>query len=246
MILAGALAGTAVLAQSPTTTGHLPERLVVGDFSGAPPGALPDDWKALTFPDIKAHTRYVAVADPQHGQVVKAEAVASASGLMHSVTLDPRAWPILQWQWKAERLVAKADLTRKDGDDYPARIYVSFAYDPQRVSWLERAWYAAAKLFYGQYPPQSGLNYIWDNQSPVGTIAPNPYTSRVRMIVVESGPAHLGQWRRYERNIVDDYRKAFGEDAPAISGIAIMTDTDNTGESVIAWYGNIALSRAAP
>jgi hypothetical protein len=73
---------------------------------------------------------------------------------VRKVTLDPQPWPILQWRWKADRLVAKADPARREGDDYPARIYVSFAYDPQRVSWLERAWYAAAKLFYGEYPPQ--------------------------------------------------------------------------------------------
>ena len=65
------------------------------------------------------------------------------------------------------------------------------------------------------------------------------------MIVVESGSGHLREWRTYERNIVDDYRRAFGAEPPPISGIAIMTDTDNTGESAKAWYGNISL-HAAP
>ena len=108
----------------------------------------------------------------------------------------------------------------------------------------ERARYGAARLLYGEYPPHSGLNYIWENKAPVGTIVSNPFIARVKMIVVESGAARLNQWLRYERNIVDDYRKAFGEDPPAISGIAIMTDTDNTGESAVAWYGNIELARA--
>lgn len=218
--------------------------LPVGDFAGAPRGALPPDWRALTFPGIKAHTRYSVVADAEHGQVVRADATASASGLVRRVDVDPRKWPMLRWRWKADRLVERSDIATKAGDDYPARIYVSFAYDPSRVSFLERAWYAAARFIYGEYPPQSGLNYIWDGRVPAGTIVANAYTSRVRMIVVESGPAGLGRWLRYERNLLDDYAKAFGESAPAISGIAIMTDTDNTGESVTAWYGNVELATA--
>jgi hypothetical protein len=222
-----------------------PATIVVGDFAGAPAGMLPAEWHPLTFPDIKSHTRYAVVADPDHRQVVQADSVASASGLMRKIDLDPREYPILVWRWKAARLLDKADLSRKSGDDYPARIYIAFAYDPQRVSLVERAWYGALRLIYGEYPPHAGLNYVWDGKAPVGTVAPNAFTSRVKMFVVESGPSRLRQWLDYERNILDDYRFAFGEEPPAISGIAIMTDTDNTGESATAWYGNIALKRAA-
>ena len=105
-------------------------------------------------------------------------------------------------------------------------------------------WYGALSLIYGEYQPHAGLNYVWDRKAPVGTVVPNAFTDRVRMFVVESGPARLGQWLDYERNILDDYRFAFREEPPAISGIAIMTDTDNTGESAIAWYGDIALKPA--
>jgi hypothetical protein len=75
---------------------------------------------------------------------------------------------------------------------------------------------------------------------------PNPFTDRVRMIVVESGDSHLGTWRAYERNIYEDYKRAFGEEPPMISGIAVMTDTDNTGESTTAYYGEISLLPARP
>jgi hypothetical protein len=63
------------------------------------------------------------------------------------------------------------------------------------------------------------------------------------MIVIESGSDKLNQWIAEKRDIAADYRKAFGEDPPAISGIAIMTDSDNTGESATAWYGDIIFSR---
>jgi hypothetical protein len=206
---------------------------------------LPPEWRALTFPDIKSHTRYAAVPDPDHGQVVKATADASASGLVRKLTLDAHAFPLLRWRWKVDNLINGSDVTRKEGDDYPARIYVSFAFDPGRVSLFERAKYGAARLIYGEYPPHAGLNYIWDRKEPAGTVVANAYTSRVKMLVVESGPSRLHQWLSYERNIVDDYRRAFGEEPPPVSGIAIMTDTDDTGESAVAWYGNIEL-RPAP
>ena len=219
--------------------------LIIGDFAAAPAGALPDGWEPLIFRGIAAQTRYAPVTDPLLGQVVMATSKASASALVRKIVVDAGAFPMLRWQWKIDNLIARSDVTRREGDDYPARIYVSFRYDPARASFVDRARYGALKLLYGEYPPHSGLNYVWDGKAPIGTVVPNPHTSRVSMIVVESGPGHLHEWRTYERNIVDDYRRAFGTEPPPISGIAIMTDTDNTGESAKAWYGNISL-HAAP
>ena len=230
-----------------TLTAETPTRepprdsIVIGDFASAPSGSLPPEWKPLTFRGIGTHTRYAAVPDPDHGQVVMASANASASALIRRVDVDASSFPLLRWRWKVGNLIAGSDVTRRAGDDYPARIYVTFRYDPSRVSLVERARFAAVRLIYGEYPPHSGLNYIWDGKAAQGTMVPNPHTARVAMVVVESGAAHLREWRNYERNIVDDYRRAFGEDPPAISGIAIMTDTDNSGEAATAWYGNISL-----
>jgi hypothetical protein len=213
------------------------------DWSAPGPDGLPAGWRPLTFKDIRQHTRYATVRDGETF-VMKAEANASASGLIHPVDADPRRTALLRWRWKVENLLRKADVTRKQGDDYPARIYVVFAYDPDRASLAQRIKYEAARLIYGEYPPHSGLNYIWESKAPLGTVVPNPFTDRVRMIVVDSGPARVGQWVEHERNIDQDYRKAFGEEPPMISGIAIMTDADNTQESAVAYYGAITLSPA--
>jgi hypothetical protein len=153
---------------------------------------------------------------------------------------------VLRWRWKVENLLAKADVGRKQGDDYPARIYVAFAYDPGRASVGQRMRYEAARVLYGEYPPHAGLNYIWEGKLPAGTIVPNAFTDRVRMIVVESGAGRLGQWAEYERDIYDDYRRAFDEEPPRISGIAIMTDADGTGESAVTYYGDIFLAPKGP
>jgi hypothetical protein len=213
------------------------------DWGATQVNGLPEGWKVLTFDKISRHTRYSIVSeDGRH--VVKAEADASASGLVHPLDLDPRAYRTLRWRWKVENLLDKADLQRKRGDDYPARIYVTFAYDPARASFTQRMRYEAARMLRGEYPPHAGLNYVWDAKAAPGTVAPNAYTDRVRMIVVESGSARLRQWTTYERDIFEDYRSAFGEDPPRISGVAIMTDTDDTGESAVAYYGYISI--AAP
>jgi hypothetical protein len=216
-----------------------------GRFSAAPSGAaLPEDWQPLTFPRVERHTRYQLVAD-EGTTVVRAEADASASGLIRRLEVDPARHPILAWRWKIAGVVANADATRKSGDDYAVRVYVAFKYDPARVSWFDRAKYALIKLIYGEYPPHAGINYVWDNRLAPGTILPNAYTDRVRMIVVRSGDGEAGRWMAETRNVLEDYRRAFGEAPPPVSGIAIMTDTDDTGGKAVAWYGDIDL-RAAP
>jgi len=220
--------------------------LEAGKFSAAEAGgSFPAGWKPLTFKNIDKHTVYSLVKD-QNVVVVKAESQASASGLIREIKIDPREFPILQWRWKVENVLKKGDVRRKEGDDYPARIYITFEYDPQKLSFLDRTKYGLVKAFYGQYPPLAALNYIWESQAPQGTLVPNPFTDRVMMIVVESGAEKLNQWVTEERNVLEDYRKAFGEDPPLINGVAIMTDTDNTGESAVAYYGDIWFKKKEP
>lgn len=214
----------------------------IAPFSRDAPGAaIPAGWAPLTFPGIARHTQYSLVRDDDGVVVVKAVADRAASGLVHALDVDAALRPRLAWRWKADALVEGGDLARRDGDDYAARVYVTFRYAPERLSAWQRLRYAALRAIYGEYPPHAGLNYVWDAHAPRGTVAPNAYTDRVRMIVVESGPAQLGRWVAYERDLVADYRAAFGEEPPPIAGIAIMTDTDNTGETVTAFYGDLAL-----
>jgi hypothetical protein len=63
------------------------------------------------------------------------------------------------------------------------------------------------------------------------------------MIVVESGLDRVGQWIEEQRNVYEDYKQAFGEEPPLVNGVAIMTDTDNTGEEATAFYGDIGFKR---
>lgn len=211
-------------------------------FSEMAPGEAVTGWQPITFKKIDALTRYELVEDG--GRIVlRADSVASASGLVKPLDIDPVAYPVLSWEWKVNRTIAKGDVTKKSGDDYAARIYITFAAPPEKLSFIQRTKLAAIRMVSGKTPPTAALAYVWGNRASVGSIHPNPYTSRVQMIVVDSGADHLNQWRSAHRNVVEDFKRAFGTDPPRISGVAVMTDSDNTGESATAWYGDISFSR---
>jgi len=205
---------------------------------------IPSNWKPLTFKKIERHTTYSLVKDGE-SIILKAVSETSASGLIREIKIDPKQYPIVRWRWKVENILEKGDVRKKQGDDYPARVYITFEYDPSQLGLIEKAKFEAVRLVYGQYPPIFAINYIWESKSPIGTIVPNPYSDRVMMIVVQSGKTKLNQWIDEERNIYEDFKKAFGREPFMISGVAIMTDTDNTGERAIAYYGDILFKKNA-
>jgi hypothetical protein len=216
--------------------------LEVGTFSTASLGsALPEGWKPLTFKKIPKQTLYEVVKDGDR-RVIKASSEASASGLTKEVKIDPREYPVVRWQWKVENLLATSDATRKDGDDYPARLYITFEYDPDKVSVGKKLKYKAGQVLFGDIPI-GAINYVWERKAPVGSVIDNAYTDFVKMVVVQSGPQKLGVWIDEERNIYQDYKKAFGEEPPMINGVAIMSDTDNTKERATAYYGDIIFKK---
>jgi hypothetical protein len=204
--------------------------------------ALPAGWKPWTFKKIERHTAYTLVQD-DHTVVVKAVAEASASALVREIKINPKEYPIVEWRWKVRNILKKGDVHIKEGDDYPARIYITFEYDPSKLGFFEKAAYKMGRLLYGEDLPLAAINYIWESKASIGTMIPNPYTDRVLMFVVESGAEKLNQWVSEKRNVYEDYKKAFGQEPPMISGVAIMTDTDNTGESATAYYGDILFKK---
>lgn len=221
-----------------------PAVIEFGKFSAAPEmEALPPGWQPLTFKKIPRHTTYTLAKDGER-VVVKAVSEAASSGLTREMRVDPREYPIVEWQWKVGNVLKKGDVAKKEGDDYPARIYITFEYDSSKVSFFKKAQYEAVRLLYGRYPPLGAINYIWESKAPIGTVAPNTYTDQVVMFVLESGQDRLNTWITEKRNVYEDYKKAFGQEPPMISGVAIMTDTDNTGESATAYYGDISFIKA--
>ena len=213
-------------------------------FSSMAPGTPVTGWTALKPSAKVPDTLYTLVRDGA-STVLKAQANASMSGLSHAVRVDLAQTPRIRWRWKVAAPVQSADLTTKAGDDHAARIYVMFDYPLAKLPFGTRAKLKLAESLYGQKIPTAALNYVWDNRHAIGTIAPNSYTDRARMIVTESGSARAGQWVTETRDLAADFRAAFGEDAPAVVAVALATDTDNTGENATAWYGDIEFLPAA-
>lgn len=216
--------------------------LMVGAFSQGTPGdKLPGGWEELTFSRIKRHTQYQLVQEDE-GVCVEARSRASASGIIRNLKFDARQYPWIAWRWKIENVLKNGDLRTKDGDDYAARLYVAFEFEPQNATWWERLTHSIASQAAGRPLPGTMLTYIWANQAKAGEVADNPYTDQVKMVVLQSGNTRAGQWVNQRRNLVDDYVRAFGREPPNAMGVAIMTDTDGTGETTSAFYGDISLS----
>lgn len=215
-------------------------------FSSMEPGGKIRNWHSLK-PAPKAPDTHYALVRDEGRTVVRAEAQASMSGLSHPVQVSIRDYPLLRWRWKVAAPVESADMTNKDGDDYAARLYVIFDYPAEKLPLGTRLKLRMAESFHQQKIPTAAINYVWDNRHPVGRIQSNAYTDRARMIVADSGSAKAGKWVTHTRDLVMDFRDAFGEDPPDVIAVAVATDTDNTGELAIAWYGDIEfLPRSAP
>ena len=207
---------------------------------GGPITLQPDDirWITVSF-DGRGETRYQA--SQRDGRAcVEAVADQSASALAMPISDHPAG--DIEWSWRVDSLVMASHLDGKDGDDYSARLLVNFAFDSEREGWFSRLKHSLAGEQYGGEAPGSALSYVWSGRDSVGTVAPSPYTSRVRMIVLDSGPGDVGSWRRHQRDLVADYRAAFGNEPPPVTSVALFTDADDTRSAAVACYGGVALT----
>jgi hypothetical protein len=184
-------------------------------------GGLSPKWEEKSF---KGTTLY-QVTREDNQWCIKATSNSSASGLYYKISYDTKKYPILTWRWKVDHVLSNGNALKKEGDDYAARIYVVF---PSILFWKTRA-----------------INYIWANKLPRGTSVANPYASNAIMIAVESGSTDTGKWLDERRNVFEDFRRYFRQDPPLVGAIAIMTDTDNTGEKAVACYGPIRILSAS-
>jgi hypothetical protein len=73
----------------------------------------------------------------------------------------------------------------------------------------------------------------------------NAYSARAKMVVARSGAAEAGRWVTERHDIYADYRRIVGREPPRIVGVALMTDTDDTGERAVAYYDAIRFDPGA-
>jgi hypothetical protein len=209
----------------------------------APPPVAPasaqwtDGWTPFTLPGKTPTSYALGVADGRW--VLHAQSERSASMVRRKLRIEPDQLGTLSFSWKVASLLADADLRRSETGDAAVRVMLAFDGDPARLSTRTRLMFELLQSLSGEAPPFATLMYVWDSRAEVGSVLLNQRSDRIRKIVLESGPAHLGQWRSYERDVRADYRRAFGEDPGALIGVAVMTDSDNTQSRAEAWYGEI-------
>jgi len=189
---------------------------------GFTPGrALRDDgWKE------KIYNRPVSweIVQGKDGPVLHGTSDGSASTLYKDIAYNAKEYPLLRWQWKVISLPRKGRENDQGKDDYGARVYIFFP------GWTFLTSYV--------------LEYVWDNETPVGTVKTSPSSGRCRLIVVNSGMQELGKWIPVERNLWNDYANAFGwEPDRSVGGIGFMSDSDNTSSSAEAYYGPVTIGK---
>jgi len=190
-------------------------RFSSGDLTG---------WKEQTIGLLKPKTTYNLIKDNDK-IVLVAHSIKSASGRIYTLNLDTKEYQTLKWSWKIDHTIRKGDEKTKAGDDFAVRVYVLF---PR-----------------GFFSKTRAICYVWANKLPKGEHVASPFTPNIITVAVDSGEELAGQWTFHQRNIHEDYRRFFGEEPPRIGGVALMTDTDNTGESAFGYYGDISLVRSA-
>lgn len=222
---------------------HAGEEIPVARFSRFEAGGqLPADWESYIILPSKPSTLYRLVRDGD-GVALEAAADASASGKLRRIRIDPHRHARLEWRWRIDGLIPGADNRHAALEDSPARLIVSFHGDPRQLDFGTRIQLRLAKAVTGRALPYATLMYVWANDIPVGTVVKNPHTDRVRMIVVESGLEGVGEWREYRRNVLEDYRRAFGEEPWDVVAVGVMTDGDNTRQKARSLYGDITFHR---
>lgn len=189
---------------------------------GDPQAGIAEGWRGQHFRATDP-TQYHLLEDGKE-VVLQADSRKQASGLVYEIDVDLASYPILVWRWKVEGIIPAGNALTREGDDYPARVYVVFPH-----------WF---KL------KTRSINYIWANRLARGEVVPNPFFGNARMMAVQSGNEQAGIWISECRNVYQDYRKIFGEFPPQAGAIALMTDTDNTGGQARAWYAGIRLVAA--
>lgn len=198
---------------------------------------VPAPWRVVQLnkkvaPTVYRLTRWDGV------YAIEATADRSMALLARPVEVDLQRTPVLCWRWRVDAPLDKADMATKAGDDYAARVYVSFALPPDEIGFILRGKLALARSIYGDAVPDAALNYVWDNRHPVGTRMPNAYTDRSRMIVAESGAKNAGRWMVARHDVQSDVIAEFGSQGARAIQLSVASDTDNTGERARAGFAD--------
>ena len=187
---------------------------VLVDFSTARE-TVPKGWE-LSVNTGEAHLQIVQDDGKQALQMRSDEASFS---LQKKIRIPLQESPFLVWQWKVTELPRGGDFRRSGTDDQAAQLIVAFS-------------------------SSHFLTYIWDSTAPKGTLAsaPAPLFKKIFALVLQSGAQGLGTWVTERRNLIDDYKRAFGEEPEALEGVRIQINSQHTQSRAESYWHSIAVT----
>jgi len=205
----------------PDAAGRLRVRIADREPARLPSDGVPPGW---TLKEFAGHAAIELVRSD--GRLAARLHSERASFAIHrDVVVELREFPYLSWTWKVTRLPAGGDVREAARDDQAAQLYVIFPRWPSPRT------------------ASDVIGYVWDSRAPAGTRIKHPRADNVRIVVVESGPARLGEWRTYERNVAADYTALFGRQPPRVGKLAVMVDSNDTRGEAEALFGDLIFAR---
>jgi len=201
------------------------ERFVVDRFTeGVDEEGIPKGWvqEKERGPQSK-----IAVGVEKDFHFVHLLSVNDGFGIKKEFSFDIRKFPYLSWKWKAIRLPKGGDIRKRETDDQAGQIYVLFPRFPALIN-------------------TRSMGYIWDALTPTGTAGTSTAYSKMKYVVLQSGPDKLGQWVWETRNVFEDYKKYFQEDPPQVGALLLYINTQHTQSSAEIYYGEIFFSTRPP
>ncbi|WP_234413705.1 DUF3047 domain-containing protein [Ideonella sp. A 288] len=201
-------------------------------------------WQRAGLPDqAMARTRF-GVVTLEGERVLQVEADNSYGNLVHPLPAAASAARQLSWRWRIDRPNLQADLRRKAGDDAALKVCVLFDLPDAAVPFFERQLLRLARERTGERLPAATVCYVWDANLASGTVVENPYSRRVRTIVLQGAGAPMQAWRGERRDLAADFLMLFGDESrgvPPLSAVAVGADADNTHGRSLAHIADLAL-----
>jgi DUF3047 family protein len=198
-------------------------------LSERPPGRLPAEgvpagWELREFAGRAA----IELVRNDGRLALRLRSDAASFAVYRDAVIDMNEYPRLAWSWKVVQLPPRGDVRDRARDDQAAQLYVVFPRWPSPLT------------------TSDVVGYVWDSHAPVGTQVPSTRAPNVRLIVVESGSARLGQWQSYARDLAQDYQALFGRVPPRTGKVALMIDSNDTRSQAESFVADLRFARASP
>ena len=181
-----------------------------------------EEIKSLKVKKVKGETNW-SLGSNENGNFIKAEAEGTGSGLGKEIEIDLTQTPFINITWKVEKDLSGIIENSKKGHDYAARVFVFKKTGSTALS-------------------NRAINYVFSSNSDIGDSWPSPYTKKSIDYVLSTTKDNLDTWVTVKANVKEDFMRLHNLDVKDLSGIAIMTDTDNSKLKAISYYQNIYFS----